>query len=118
MIEIPDPELQIDFSFALARIRTLYLQDALSKTVRVLDITDIDNQLGTMVPNDSLSTLASHGLRGELVFPVPVLLESNPRLLGYYRLLYGFSQKEFYTTETGASLFKNMEKSGKLSRSC
>ena len=118
MIEIPDPELQIDFSFALARIRTLYLQNALSKTVRALDITDIDNQLGTMVPNDSLSTLASQGLRGELVFPVPVLLESNPRLLGYYRLLYGFSQKEFYTTETGASLFKNMEKSGKLSRSC
>jgi hypothetical protein len=59
--------------------------------------------------------LASHGLRGELMFSVPLLLTENPRLLGYYRLLYGYSQKEFYTTETGVSRFQSMEKRGLLS---
>ncbi|MFO1154967.1 MAG: XcyI family restriction endonuclease [Rhodospirillales bacterium] len=115
MFKIPDPELQIDFSVALTEIRKLYLQNAVSETIKTLDITKIDRQLGTMVPKASLSTLASHGLRGELLFPVPYLLETNPRLLGYYRLLYGFSQKEFYTTETGVSRFQAMEKRGVLS---
>lgn len=66
------------------------------------------------MPKPSLATLASHGLRGELMFPVPLLLTENPRLLGYYRLLYGYSQKEFYTTETGVSRFQSMEKRGVL----
>jgi len=49
-----------------------------------------------------------------LVFPVPVILNASPRLLGYYRLLYGYSQKEFYTTATGLGSFQSMEKSGTL----
>ena len=60
--------------------------------------------------SESLASLASNGLRGELVFPVPLILEANPRLLGYYRLLYGFSQKEFYTAATGVARFHSMEK--------
>jgi XcyI restriction endonuclease len=105
MYKIPPPDLQIDFSLALAKIRSLYLQDALSKVVKVLDITEIDHQLAAHVPKQSLTSLASNGLRGELVFPVPLILETNPRLLGYYRLLYGFSQKEFYTAATGVARF-------------
>lgn len=115
MFRIPDPELQIDFSVALAEIRKLYLQDALRETVRAIDVTEVDRQLGAMVSKASLSALASHGLRGELMFPVPHILEANPRLLGYYRLLYGFSQKEFYTTDTGVSRFQAMEKRGVIS---
>jgi hypothetical protein len=118
MIIVPDPELQIDFSFALGQMRTLYLQDALSNTVRLLNIADLDRELAEMVPPESLSSLASQGLRGELLFPVPSLLRANPRLLGYYRLLYGFSQKEFYTAATGLVRYRNMEKSGKLSKAC
>lgn len=95
MFKIPDPELQIDFSVALAEIRKLYLQDALSETVKAIDITEVDRQLGAMVPKASLSALASHGLRGELMFPVPHLLEANPRLLGYYRLLMGSARRDF-----------------------
>ncbi len=49
------------------------------------------------------------------MFPVPAVLTANPQLLGYYRLLLGFSQKEFYTARTGASPFKSMEEKGKLS---
>jgi hypothetical protein len=112
---IPVPELQIDFSFALTQIRSLYLQEALSNTVQKLAIAEIDRELAGMVPPTSLASLARHGLRGELLFPVPSVLKANPLLLGYYRLLLGFSQKEFYTARTGASLFKGMEEKGRLS---
>lgn len=114
MFKIPDPELQIDFSVALAEMRGLYLQDALSATVMKLDIAELDKELAQFVPSLSLATLAGHGLRGELMFAVPMVLKSNPRLLAYYRLLYGYSMKEFYTTETGVSRFKSMEKGGTL----
>jgi len=115
MLNIPDPELQIDFSIALAKIRNQYLQDALCATVKALDITELDKSLADFVPKASLAMLASRGLRGELMFPVPPVLTANARLLGYYRLLYGYSQKEFYMTETGVSRFRPMEKKGTLS---
>ncbi|MGH8553580.1 MAG: XcyI family restriction endonuclease, partial [Methylococcales bacterium] len=55
------------------------------------------------------------GLRGELMFAVPCLLSASPRLLGYYRLLLGFSQKAFYTSEFELTGFKSMEEKGVLS---
>lgn len=116
MIRVPDPELQVSFAAILAQIRNLYLQDALSETVRGLDITEIDRQLAVHVPGHSLAALAGHGLRGEMMFPVPVVLAANPRLLGYYRLLYGYSQKEFYTATTGISRFKGMEERGTVAK--
>jgi len=115
---IPVPNLQIDFSLALAQVRGLYLQEALCATVEGMDIGVIDKELAGFVPNKALASLARHGLRGELVFPTPVVLTKNPLLLGYYRLLLGFSQKEFYTTATGASRFKAMEDNGLISKAC
>ncbi len=78
MLKIPDPELQIDFSGVLAEIRGQYLQDALSATVKKLDITELDKALAEFVPKPSLSMLASHGLRGELMFPLGVDGKSAP----------------------------------------
>lgn len=115
VIIIPPPALQIDFSFALGQIRRIYLQDALRKTVDDVDLAELDQELSRLVPPASLKALAKHGLRGELVFPAPCLLSANPHLLGYYRLLLGFSQKEFYTKAFGASGFKSMEAHGALS---
>ncbi len=114
-IRIPPPDLQIEFSVALAEIRRLYLQEALGDTVRTINIAALDKQLGQLVPPDALAKMAAHGLRAELIFPVPTLLKANPHLLGYYRLLYGFSQKIFYTAETGVGPFKSMEMRGVLS---
>ncbi len=114
-IQIPSPELQIEFSVALAEIRRLYLVEALADTVRTIKIADLDKEIGQLVPADALATLAVHSLRAELMFPVPMMLKANPRLLGYYRLLYGFSQKIFYTAETGVGPFKAMETRGALS---
>ncbi|HIJ43688.1 MAG TPA: XcyI family restriction endonuclease [Rhodospirillaceae bacterium] len=83
MFKIPDTELQIDFSVALAKTLTQYLQDALIATVKTLDITELDKSLAKFVPKASLTTLASHGPRGGLMFPVPLVLTANARLLGY-----------------------------------
>lgn len=115
-INIPAPELQIDFFFALTQIRRFYLGDALRNTIDELDIAEIDRELSDMVPRESLSALARQGLRGELVFPVPCILRNNPRLLGYYRLLLGFSKKDFYKTAFGTSKFKLMEEKSRLLR--
>ncbi len=115
MIELPAPELQIDFSRALKTIRGQLLQQALLATVRDASLEQIDAQLREYVNEEDLKRLAAHGLRGELLFPVPCLLRRNPRLLGYYRLLLGFSQKAFYGSGGGAGLFKSMEEGGTLS---
>lgn len=114
-ITIPHPALQIDFSFALGQIRNTYLQEALSQAVNEIDISILDAQLAKLVPSASIKSLARHGLRGELVFSTPLLLENSPHLLGYYRLLLGFSQKAFYSSEFGLTGFKSMEEKGILS---
>ena len=115
MIDLPAPELQIDFSRSLKTIRSQLLQQALLSTVRNASLQQIDSQLSEYVSEEDLKRLAAHGLRGELLFPVPYLFRENPRLLGYYRLLLGFSQKAFYDSSGRAGLFKSMEESGTLS---
>jgi hypothetical protein len=114
-IRLPEPVLQIDFSWALARLRDERLQDALARTVRAIDIASMDRELAEYVIPGDLAALASCGLRGELLFAVPCLLATNPKLLGYYRLLLGFSQKEFYGSAFGTASFKVMEEAGRLS---
>jgi hypothetical protein len=114
-IRVPIPSLQIDFSFALSQARTCYLQDALRAAVGDMKIKILDQELSRFAPADALSGLAMRGLRGELLFVTPSLLRKNPRLLGYYRLLLGFSQKAFYGKEDGLSRFKGMEDRGMIS---
>jgi hypothetical protein len=116
LVQLPDPELQVAFSSALTGARELILMDALLKTVSELDIARLDQELKEFVPDRALSMLAGRGLRGELMFATPYVLAANPHLLGYYRLLLGYSQKEFYTSRTGAGRFKGMEERGQLSK--
>jgi hypothetical protein len=64
-----------------------------------------------------LKTVAQYGLRGEVFYPVPLLLTANPQLLGYYRLLYGISQKEFYNRRNAPFRpFAAMEERGVVPR--
>ena len=109
------PNTQINFANALKKIRSMYLQDALAITVASMEIDRIDSELHDFVDNGALQILARHGMRGELLFAIPGVLEKNPRLLGYYRLLLGYSQKGFYTASTGAGMFKSLEERGMLS---
>ncbi|MCC6346447.1 MAG: XcyI family restriction endonuclease [Nitrospirales bacterium] len=115
-IVLENPDLQVDFAAALVQLRDTFLQEALFATVKGLKLAGIDKELAMYAHDADLSLLASKGLRGEIVFATPVILSANPRLLGYYRLLLGFSQKSFYIAETGVGLFKAMEDKGILSK--
>lgn len=114
-ISIPLPKLQIAFATTLEQLRATCLQPALANTVTNSDLTQIDSELTKLVPMPALRMLAAAGLRGELVFPVPYILTANPSLLGYYRLLLGLSQKEFYKKDHGTVGFKSMEEQGRIS---
>ncbi|MBX9910311.1 MAG: XcyI family restriction endonuclease [Beijerinckiaceae bacterium] len=113
MVAIPEPRLQVNFARILGEVRGTMLQEALGETVRRLQISELDKELAGFVPAGSLAALAGHGLRGELMFAVPMVLAENPKLLGYYRLLYGYSQKEFYASSV-AGKFKPLEERGSL----
>lgn len=90
------PDLQVSFYVRLKSLERLYLQEALRKTVQEIDLVTLDDELSEYVDRSYLTRVAAQGLRGEVFFPTPYLLRTNPFLLGYYRLLFGLSQKEFY----------------------
>jgi hypothetical protein len=94
-------------------MRKVYLNEAMRKAIDRLEIAIIDKQLAEYVDAEPLKRVALFGVRGELIFPVPCILEAEPFLLGYYRLLFGLSQKEFY--KNPFSRFKHLEESGQLS---
>lgn len=73
----------------------------------------LNAELSEYVDSSHLKRLASFGFRGEVCFPVPYLFSCNPYLLGYYRLLYGFSGKGFYD-QGPFRRFQSMEKDGKI----
>jgi hypothetical protein len=85
------------------------LQPALLETVGRLDIAELDAQAAAFVPKDGLRLLASAGMRSEMVFALPMVLEARPTLLTYYRALLGYSQKEFFGSSTGLGKFKKAE---------
>lgn len=118
LIKFPAPTLQIDFATKLKEIRSRYLQDALLNTMGRLKIVEVDKNLAKFVPEENLSLLAQNGLRAELLFPIPIIFKQNPFLVGYYRLLLGYSQKEFYGADKGygAGCFKSMEDRGVINK--
>lgn len=107
------PKLQVNFFYLLKKSKVLYFREALQKTIKKVDIATVDKELSLLVGKSHLAKLAGFSLRGETVFPVPTLLSLNPFLLGYYRLLLGFSQKEFYSKGPFGP-FKSMEEKGIL----
>ena len=109
------PDLQIGFHYRLKNIKDLYFHEALSKTIRKIPIKLIDAELNQMVPQIALQKLAAYSIRGEAIFPLPIVLKENPFLVGYYRLLFGFSQKEFYTKGPFGT-FRLMEERGIVSK--
>ncbi|HTN02200.1 MAG TPA: XcyI family restriction endonuclease, partial [Planctomycetaceae bacterium] len=108
-ITLPAPDLQIEFAARLQEFRETRLLDALQETAGKLAIRELDQQLAEYAAPECLSLLAGRSLRGEVVFPTPLILEARPALLTYYRLLYGYSQKEFFVARTGTTRFKIME---------
>lgn len=108
-----DPKLQISFYYRLQAIRERCMHNALARTLDTVELAEVNSELDTHVSAKTLRRVASCGVRGEVIFPVPCILSKNPFLLGYYRLLYGFSQKEFYNRGPFGR-FKKLETAGVL----
>jgi hypothetical protein len=108
----PSPAKQVRFYQLLVAARKRWFIDALSEALGHVEQKAVRNQIESLVPEDVQRILAAAGLRDEYVFPVPVVIEKQPYLVGYYRLLLGAPQKSFYKSGTGMGRFKSMEENG------
>lgn len=100
----------------LLEARRLQLQPALGQAVRAVGVARIDPELQQLVPATTLNHLATLGLRGERVFPVPAIITHAPPLIGYYRMLLGLSKKEFgQSGRLGYQSWVSAEESGIIS---
>jgi hypothetical protein len=112
----PSPARQVRFHQLLIGARKQWFIDALSSVLGEIDQDVVQQQVAEYVPADVRRLLAAAGLRDEHVFPVPIILESKPSLVGYYRLLLGSPQKTFYKGSTGMGRFKSMEEHNMISK--
>jgi hypothetical protein len=108
-----DPDLQVAFSLRLEQIDHSLLGPALLRTLREVDIRSLASAYSTILDEETHRMLAALQIRPEAFFPCEPLLRANPALLGYYRLLYGFSEKEFYLPRHYGA-YRSMEQSGRL----
>ena len=106
---LPAPVRQFYVHSMLVAARETMLNDVLLKTLGTLDPDELADDIKAVAPTAGRKALQAAGIRDELVFAAPVVLATRPSLLGYYRLLLGVSQKQFYTQASGLSRFKAME---------
>ncbi len=112
----PASTRQVAFYQLLVAARKMWFLDALSEALGTVDPAVVKAQIGEFVPNKAQKALAAAGLRDEHVFPLPIVLETKPSLVGYYRMLLGASQKSFYKGSTHLSAFKSMEETGTINQ--
>jgi len=108
------PSRQVIFHQMLVAARKTALMDALSEALGLIDPGLLKKQISKYVPKDAQRRLAAAGIRDEHVFPLPAILEQQPTLIGYYRLMLGISQKRFYRKGTDMGPSKSMESRGLL----
>lgn len=106
---LPPLGKQVYFAAFLARVRQTSLHAAVRSAAKQVNPTTLRNEISQFAPAGGLQTIQGTGIRDEEVFTTPTILRNAPGTLGYYRLLLGISQKQFYTTATGLSVFKPME---------
>lgn len=110
----PPPERQVYIQDLLERSRRSVLHAAVREAATQVPPGLLRQEMALYAPNLGLQLLQGSGVRDEMVFATPSLLQKVPTTLGYYRLLLGVSQKQFYASQTGLSMFKSMEVSGLL----
>lgn len=93
---MPVPTLQIGFAERLKQAEAEVLMPALLQCAAAVPLEELDRELLAYAGEEHLRPLREVGLRGELVYAVPGIIRRLPSLLGYYRLLLGFSCKEYY----------------------
>lgn len=110
----PTSARQVAFYQLLVAARKQWFMDALSDALGQLDQKAVKAQVSEYVPADVQKIIAAAGVRDEHVFPLPIVIEAKPSLVGYYRLLLGAPQKSFYQGATGLGSFKKMEEAGAM----
>lgn len=103
---IPVPDFQVAYAEELLKARRDFLEEALRSTLESLEkeAPDVlEAEARQYVPVEGLEIMRSNGVRPEYAFCLPAVLRKTPRLLGYYRLLLGFSRKQFYSAKFGLS---------------
>lgn len=110
----PTPTRQLSFHLLLVEARKTVFLEALQAVLGRVDLNQVNAELARFAPADARALLVAAGIRDEYVFLTPVVLEQEPRLLGYYQLLLGRPQKSFYGGD-GFGAFKSMESVGILS---
>lgn len=111
----PPPERQLYVHDLLNRSRQTVLHAAVANAATQVNAALLRTEITQYAPAPGLSALQGTGVRDEMVFAVPSLLTHTPSTLGYYRLLLGVSQKQFYTTSTGLRPFEPMERENRMS---
>lgn len=112
--KFPPPGRQVYVQAFLDRVRQESLHDAVKRATKQIPATALRAELTDFVPARGLQAVQGTGVRDELVFATPSMLRAAPSTLGYYRLLLGVSQKQFYTTKSGLNIFKTMEERGSI----
>lgn len=113
-VEPPYPTKQLAIHQLLVAARQTVLHQALGDALKGLDPSVVAAELAILAPNDARRVLAQANIRDEHVFATPVVLTAVPTTLGYYRLLLGVPQKQFYTSQTKLTPFKPMEEHNRL----
>ena len=115
-ITIPSVTKQLHAQKFLIEFRPSRLVGALRETVAQIDPSILHAEAIQFASQNGMRILQALGVREEEFFAFPAVLEANPRLLGYYRLLLGFSEKAFYTSNSGLLSFRKMEMEGLLDK--
>lgn len=108
-----NPELQLSFWYRLQIVKEKFFSEALLKTISEIPAKTISDQLAKFVKDEQRQRVAALGLRDELIFMLPCVIRKNPQLIGYYRLLFGLSQKELYKKQYAK--FKKLEEDNTIS---
>ncbi|PWJ26923.1 regulatory LuxR family protein [Branchiibius hedensis] len=91
-------------------------RDGMHDTVRhashQIDPHQLRMEVSQFVPTEGLRVLQGTGVRDELVFAVPAVLQQAPTAIGHYRLLLGLTTAEFYSATSGIAEFSVMEERG------
>ena len=109
---LPSPDRQVYIHAFLESARPTVLHAAVRSAVQSISPATLSTELQTYAPAHGLALLQGTNIRDELVFAAPSVLRAAPFTLGYYRLLLGVSQKQFYTAASGLRPFMSMEESG------
>lgn len=115
-IAIPSTAKQLKTQKILNEYKKRMLGQQVADTAKKVDPNEFHAEIPKYISTYGMSTLASLDIREEKLYALPCVLKKNPFLLGYYRLLLGISEKQFYSSATGLTSFAKMEHEGVLGK--